>query len=50
MVTNFFAIIKTLFYFDCSLGHGRSLLDFHAAVNETCKGAFIEKFAQGEWD
>lgn len=24
MVTNFFAIIKTLFYFDCSLGHGRS--------------------------
>lgn len=24
MVTNFFDIIKTLFYFDCSLGHGRS--------------------------
>lgn len=24
MVTNFFAIIKNLFYFDCSLGHGRS--------------------------
>lgn len=24
MITNFFDIIKTLFYVDCSLGHGRS--------------------------